>query len=208
MKRRLQPMLKRLLIGGFVMIMSVHVLAQAEKKMFYRYTTNEGHKVVSQTIPPQYIRNGYELLTISGEIVKVVAPAPAEADAERIANERKAAKERAKTDLELRRKYSSVKDIESAKIRNLQELQNTVNILQANLSSVKLQLKAQEAHAASIERSGKTVTAEVLKNITTLRTEEKDLNAQIKQREAEYQSSADKYEQDKLRFIEITQPKN
>lgn len=190
------------------MIMSVHVLAQAEKKMFYRYTTNEGHKVVSQTIPPQYIRNGYELLTISGEIVKVVAPAPAEADAERVANERKAAKERAKTDLELRRKYSSVKDIESAKIRNLQELQNTVNILQANLSSVKLQLKAQEAHAASIERSGKTVTAEVLKNITTLRTEEKDLNAQIKQREAEYQSSADKYEQDKLRFIEITQPKN
>jgi len=207
MKRRLKPMLKRLLIGGFVMTMSVHALAQKEKKMFYRYTTNDGHKVVSQTIPPQYIRNGYELLTISGEIVKVVAPAPSEADAERVANERKAAKERAKTDLELRRTYSSVNDIESAKTRNLQELQNTVNILQANLSSVKLQLKAQEAHAASIERSGKTVTAEVLKNITTLRTEEKELNVQIKQREAEYQSSADKYEQDKLRFIEITKPK-
>jgi len=206
MKRRLKPMLKRLLIGGFVMTMSVHALAQ-DKKMFYRYTTNDGHKVVSQTIPPQYIRNGYELLTISGEIVKVVAPAPSEADAERVANERKAAKERAKTDLELRRTYSSVNDIESAKTRNLQELQNTVNILQANLSSVKLQLKAQEAHAASIERSGKTVTAEVLKNITTLRTEEKELNVQIKQREAEYQSSADKYEQDKLRFIEITKPK-
>jgi len=201
-------MLQRLLISGLVMAMSAHVLAQKEKKMFYRYTTNDGHKVVSQTIPPQYIRNGYELLTLSGEIIKVVAPAPPEADAERVANERKAAKERARMDVELRRTYSSVQDIESAKARNLLELQNTVNILQANLSSVKLQLKAQEAHAASIERSGKTLTSEVLKNITTLRTEEKDLNVQIKQREAEYQSSADKYEQDKLRFIEITTPKS
>lgn len=208
MKRRFQPMLQRLLISGLVMAMSAHVLAQKEKKMFYRYTTNDGHKVVSQTIPPQYIRNGYELLTLSGEIIKVVAPAPPEADAERVANERKAAKERARMDVELRRTYSSVQDIESAKARNLLELQNTVNILQANLSSVKLQLKAQEAHAASIERSGKTLTSEVLKNITTLRTEEKDLNVQIKQREAEYQSSADKYEQDKLRFIEITTPKS
>lgn len=197
----------RLLIGGFVIAISGHALAQTEKKMFYRYTTNDGHKVVSQTIPPQYIRNGYELLTIGGEIVKVVPPAPPEAEAERIANERKAAKEQARMDTELRRTYSSVQDIESAKTRNLQELQNTVNILHANLSSVKLQLKAQESHAASIERSGKTLSNEVLKNIASLRTEEKDLKVQIKQRETEHQNSADKFERDKLRFIEISKPK-
>lgn len=207
MKRPIQQMLRRLLIGGVVIAISSHALAQTSKQMFYRYTTNDGHKVVSQTIPPQYIRNGYELLTISGEIIKVVPPAPPEAEAERIANERKAAKEQARTDLDLRRTYSSVQDIESAKTRNLQELKNTINILQANVSSVKYQLKAQEMHAASVERSGKTLSSDILKNITTLRTEEKELNIQIKQREAEYQKSADKYDQDKLRFIEISQPK-
>ena len=207
MKQPIQKVLMRLLIGGFVIAISGHALAQTEKKMFYRYTTNDGHKVVSQTIPPQYIRNGYELLTIGGEIVKVVPPAPPEAEAERIANERKAAKEQARMDTELRRTYSSVQDIESAKTRNLQELQNTVNILHANLSSVKLQLKAQESHAASIERSGKTLSNEVLKNIASLRTEEKDLKVQIKQRETEHQNSADKFERDKLRFIEISKPK-
>ncbi len=207
MKRSIQQVLRRLLIGGFIMAISSHALAQVNKKMFYRYTTNDGRKVVSQTIPPQYIRNGYELLTISGEILKVVPPAPPEADAERIANERKAAKEQARTDMDLRRTYSSVQDIESAKTRNLQELQNTINILQANLTSVKSQLKAQETHAASVERSGKVLSSDILKNITTLRTEEKELNVQIKQREAEYQKSADKYEQDKLRFIEISKPK-
>lgn len=203
MKQPIQQILMRLLIGGFVIAISGHALAQTEKKMFYRYTTNDGHKVVAQTIPPQYIRNGYELLTLSGEIVKVVPPAPPEADAERIANERKAAKEQAKKDVDLRRTYSSVEDIDSAKARNLLELKNTISILQANLTSVKSQLKTQEAHAASVERSGKALSSDGLKNIVTLRTEEKELNVQIKQRETEYQKSADKYEQDKLRFIEI-----
>lgn len=203
-KQRFRLIAKLLVIGGFFVVASANTFAQTDKKVFYRYTTSEGRKVVSQTIPPQYIRNGYELLTIGGEVLKVVPPAPPEADAERIAKERKAAKEQAKLDLELRRKYSSVKDIESAKARNLQELVNTISILEANLSNVKKQLQVQEQHAASIERSGKTVSEEVLKNITTLRNEERDLNVQIKQRQSEYDRAAASYEKDKARFIEIT----
>lgn len=209
MKQQSQFMLKLLLIGGFFMAVSASTLTAApasgaERKVFYRYTNNEGHKVVAQSIPPQYVRNGYEVLTLSGEILKVVQPAPPEADAERIAKERKAAKEQARMDLELRRTYSSVHDIDSAKARNLQELENTVNILKANLVSIKSQLKVQETHAATIERSGKILTDDILKNITTLRTEEKDLSIQIKQRETEYQNAAAKYDKDRSRFIEIT----
>lgn len=211
MKQRLTLLLKLLLISGLFMTASAPTWAAAKdgdnKKIFYRYTTNEGRKVVAQTIPPQYIRNGYEMLTLSGEILKVVPPAPPEADAERIAKEKKAAKEQARNDLELRRTYSSIQDIESAKTRNLQELLNTINILQANLASTKAQLKVQEGHAASIERNGKTVSEDVLKNINTLRGEEKDLNQQIKQRETEYQGAAAKYDQAKERFIEITSVK-
>lgn len=211
MKQRLPFMLKLLMIGGVFLAASVSTLAQTKdgenKKIFYRYTNNEGHKVVAQSIPPQYVRNGYEMLTLSGEVLKVVAPAPAEADAERIAKERKAAKEQARTDLILRQTYSSVHDIDSAKTRNLQELVNTINILQANLVSTKSQLKVQEGHAASIERNGKIVSEDVLKNISTLRNEEKDLSLQIKQRETEYQSAAAKYDQDRNRFIELTSAK-
>ncbi len=211
MKRRLPFILKLLMIGGLFLAASASTWAQtkddANKKIFYRYTNNEGHKVVAQSIPPQYVRNGYEMLTLSGEVLKVVAPAPAAADAERVAKERKAAKEQARTDLVLRQTYSSVQDIDSAKTRNLQELVNTINILQANLVSTKSQLKVQEGHAASIERNGKTVSEDVLKNISTLRNEEKDLSLQIKQRETEYQSAAAKYDQDRNRFIELTSAK-
>ena len=206
MKQRFPSIPTLLVIGGLLVASSLNAFAQTDKKVFYRYTTSDGHKVVSQTIPPQYVRNGYELLTIGGQVLKVVPAAPPEADAERIANERKAAKEQARTDLELRRTYSSIKDIESAKARNLQELSNTINILHANLSSIKAQAKAQEEHAAAIERNGKTVPDDILKNIATLHTEEKDLNNQIKQRQAEYDGAAEKYEKDKARFIEISNP--
>src|SRR4051812_44774981 len=105
MKQRLSFMLKLLLIGGLFMTVSAVTFAQTKgdesKKIFYRYSDNQGHKVVGQSIPPQYVRNGYEMLTLSGEILKVVQPAPPEADAERIAKERKAAKEQARADLEL-----------------------------------------------------------------------------------------------------------
>lgn len=207
MKSGLHFLIKLLLTGGFFITLSANTLAadnQSEtKKVFYRYTTDSGRKAVSQTMPPQYIRNGYEVLTISGEIIKVVPPAPPEADAERIAKERKAAKEQAKYDLELRQTYSSLADIDSAKTRNLQELVNTINILNANLTSTKSQLKVQEGHAAAIERGGKTVSEDILKNIATLRAEEKDLNVQIKQREEERQAAAAKYDQARARFIEI-----
>lgn len=207
MKQRLTLSLQTLFLVAGLLVASFSSAADTDKKMFYRYTSNAGNKVVSQSIPPQYIRNGYELVTMNGEVVKVVPPAPAEADAERIASERKAAREQAKLDKELRQTYSSAEEVDHAKARNLEDLRNTVSILQANLSSVKLQLKAQEAHAANIERGGKTLPSDVLNNISTLRTDEKDLNVQIKQREAEYQQASAKYDKDKLRFIEITKPK-
>ena len=207
MKLGLHFLIKILLTGGFFITFSVNALAAENKsetkKVFYRYTTDSGRKAVSQTMPPQYIRNGYEVLTLSGEIIKVVQPAPPDADAERVAKERKVAKEQARYDLELRQTYSSLTDIDSAKTRNLQELVNTVNILKANLASTKSQLKVQEGHAAAIERSGKTVSEEILKNITTLRADEKDLNIQIKHREEEHQAAASKYDQARARFIEL-----
>ncbi|RYY73833.1 MAG: hypothetical protein EOO52_17685 [Gammaproteobacteria bacterium] len=207
MKPSLYLFIKIVLVGGLFVSLSTNTLAADDKsetkKVFYRYTTDNGKKAVSQTMPPQYIRNGYEVLTIGGEIIKVVPPAPPEADAERIAKERKAAKEQAKYDLELRQTYSSLTDIDSAKTRNLQELVNTINILKANLTSTKSQLKVQEGHAAAIERGGKTVSEDILKNITTLKSEEKDLNVQIKQREDELQVAAAKYDQARARFIEI-----
>jgi hypothetical protein len=193
------------MISGVFLAASVQVLAANKPaKTYYRFVAEGGVKVISQTMPPQYIRNGYEIVTATGEVLKVIPPAPPESQAEMVARQRQEAREQAKIDTQLRRSYSAVADIDGAKARNLAELRNNINILQANILSVKSQLKDQESHAAAIERNGQKVSDEVLKNIQTLRTEEKDITAQIKQREIEFQAASDKFDQDKKRFMEIT----
>jgi hypothetical protein len=44
-----------------------------------------------------------------------------------------------------------------------------------------------------------------LKNINNLVQEEKDIQAQIKQREQEHKEVAEKFDRDKKRFIEISE---
>lgn len=180
---------------------------KASGKVFYRYTNEQGTKVIAQAIPPQDVRRGYEIITVSGEVIKTVAPSPTEADLQRVNNEKTATKAQAEIDLQLHRSYSNVNDIDAAKERNLLQLDNNIKILHANLANVKTQLKDQEAHAAAIERSGRKPSDDVLSNIKTLRSEEKEVAVQIKQRELELQQASDKYDQDKKRFIEITKPK-
>jgi hypothetical protein len=197
-----------LLVGFFLVIANISVTIAEEKKdlgkVFYRYVNEKGVKVVAQSMPPKYVPAGYEVVSLHGDVIKVVPPAPPASEVERIANEKKAAREQAVADVQLRRSYSTPGDIEAAKKRNLEELRGNTTILEANLVSARSQLKDQEAHAAKLERAGQKVSDDILNNINTLRAEEKDILAQIKQRQVEYQAASDKYDQDKKRFIEIT----
>lgn len=214
MKNRLHLFLSVLLLSCTLVGIATAAESKTSKdsktvnKVFYRYTNEQGTKVISQAISPQYIRAGYEVITANGEVLKTVAASPSEADAQRVNREKTAIKAQAQIDLQLHRSYSNVNDIDAAKSRNLLELSNNIKILQTNLANVKTQLKDQEAHAASIERGGRKASDEVLGNIKTLRSEEKEVALQIKQRELELQAASDKYDQDKKRFIEISKPKS
>lgn len=211
MKNRLNLYLPALLLSCIFMAAGAVAATVADShtnsKVFYRYINEQGTKVIAQSIPPQYVRGGYEVITISGEVIKTVAPSPTEADLQRVNKEKTATKAQAEIDLQLHRSYSNVNDIDAAKERNLLQLDNNIKILQTNLVNVKAQLKDQEAHAAAMERSGRKASDDVLNNIKTLRSEEKDVALQIKQRELELHEASDKYDRDKKRFIEITQPK-
>ena len=205
MKKKIYIAFGALLLSCFcVTVNAARSDAETSGKVFYRYINEQGTKVISQTISPKYVRAGYEVVNLRGEVIKVVAASPSEAEAERVNNEKAKARLQAEHDLLLHRSYSNVGDIDAAKQRNLLELNNNINILQANLTSVKTQLKVQEQHAAATERSGRQASDDVLNNIKTLRSEEKEVSAQIKQRQQELETVTNKYDADKKRFIEIS----
>ncbi|MGM8225305.1 hypothetical protein ACSV5M_01895 [Cellvibrio sp. ARAG 10.3] len=193
-----------ILAGASVLSISAAYAADAPGRVYYRYVNEEGVKVINATIPPEYVSKGYEVVSLNGEVIRVVEPSPTGEEAERAAEERKLRKQQEKADKLLRRRYSSVADIEAAKTRNLQELQGNISILTSNLSNVQAQIVAQQEQAASIERSGRAVGEDLLKNLAALQAEERDIKLQIKQREREYQAASDKFDQDMKRFEEIS----
>jgi uncharacterized protein involved in exopolysaccharide biosynthesis len=66
-------------------------------------------------------------------------------------------------------------------------------------------LKSYQSQAAAIERAGRQLPDDLLKNINNLVQEESDIQTQIQQREAEYKTVEQKFDTDRKRFVEITQ---
>lgn len=177
---------------------------QTKSQVIYRYKNKDGVTVLDSKIPPEYVNDGYEIVSRSGKLIKVVAPVAQGPDAERLRQEKLRREEQAKEDLQLRRSYSNLADIDAAKSRNLESLRGNINILQANLVSARKRLQDYQAQAAAVERSGRQLPEDLLKNINNLVQEEKDIQAQIKQREQEYTDVEARFDRDKKRFIEIT----
>lgn len=174
-------------------------------KVIYRYKNKEGVTVLDSKIPPEYVNNGYELISLSGKVLKTVEPAVQGAEGQRLYRERMEREAREREDVQLRRSYSNVADIDAAKTRNLESLRGNISILQANLTSARTRLQSYQSQAAAIERAGRQLPEDLLKNISNLVQEEKDIQIQIQQREEEYKSVEQKFDEDRKRFVEITQ---
>lgn len=178
-------------------------LADTPEAVYYRYVDDQGVRVLEDRIPPKYVSKGYEVVSLSGQVIKTVPPAPTNEEAREREQKQQAQEEREHYNRELKRRYSTVKDIREAKRRNLAELQGNISILESNLDSVRVRIRDLESRAARSERSGQEVTSSVLENLATLQTEVIEIQAQIGQREKEYEQVEQKFDSDMERFEQI-----
>jgi len=192
------------LLCGLVVGNTAWAAGETSTKVIYRYKNHQNVTVMDSSIPPEFVPKGYEIVSHSGKVLKVVAPSLEGEEAEQARVERLEREERERVDTQLRRSYSNVKDIDAAKTRNLESLRGNIQILEANKSSANNRLEATLARAAELERSGRKVPEDILKNIGNLEQEIRNIKLQVKQREQEYQSVSDNFDADRKRFIEIT----
>lgn len=193
-----------LLMLCFLSVTSQAATRNAQSKVFYRYKNSEGVLVMDNKVPAEYAGKGYEIVSTTGKVIRVVPPSLTKEEAEKQKAEKQAREERLKADIELKRSYSAVSDIDAAKERNLASLQSNLAILKANLESTKQELAKETSRAAALERSGRQVNKELLTKIENLQKKEKDTTSQVNQREKELKVVSDKFDQDRKRFIEIT----
>lgn len=172
-------------------------------KVFYRYINEEGAKVMNHSLSPEAAKRGYEVVSLTGIVLKVVPPALTPEQAAAAAAQKEQKRELEEWDASLLRRYSSVDDIEAAKQRKLADLEANMAILISNLNTIQSQIRAEYAKGAGFERRGQPVPEVVLTALDNLEAELEDTREKYIQREWEYEDVADKFEQDKERFNQI-----
>lgn len=173
-------------------------LASADR--LYRYVNEAGVTVLDrQGVPPQFVAKGYEVLNEQGRVIEVIAPAPTAEEMQAILAERA----RAQSDQQLRRLYSTPEDVDRAKQRKLRELEGMVTITTGNLASVKAEQAALQSQAASHERAGRTVPADLIGRIESLKSEQESLSRRILRFEESRQQIEDSFNADRDRMVEL-----
>ncbi len=182
-----------LLLWAFLLVSN----AQANSSVRYRFLNEQGVPVISNNLPAKYAQNGYEILDGLNNVVKVIPPAPSEEDVEKAKQERQAVA----TFEILKRRYSSVDDIERAKQRKLKNIDTNISILKGNISNLESAAQGLIEQAANFERAGRNVPKTVLKQLSDTRAELKVSRDLLEYREQEYQETTVKFNQDISAFI-------
>lgn len=166
----------------------------------YRYKDNKGVVGIDDHVPPEFAKNGYDVLTPDGRLIETVPrQLTGEEDARARALEAET-KRMQEWDKNLLLRYSSVDDIAAARDRALREIDVRLSILRSNLLSVKGQIESEQSKAADLERRGVAVPAAMASNIEALKREIADTEESIGQRTTEKTQVAASFEKDIERF--------
>jgi len=173
--------------------------------ILYRYEDDNGVKVLNHTIPPEFAQKGYEVLSIRGQVIEVVAPAPSESEV---------AQENAERELReqysiLRRRYSTIDDIERAKTRRLDNINTNISILRGNIGSINIRIENAMSKAAEMERAGRKVSSRLLRELSDSKAELMVAESSLALRLNEYENVAKRFEKDALTFAQgskLSQP--
>ncbi|SDU38575.1 hypothetical protein SAMN05216296_3464 [Pseudomonas pohangensis] len=166
----------------------------------YRYLNDKNLPVLDrQGVPPQFIYKGYEVLNDQGRVIKVVPPAPSEAERKRLAED----KARASSDAQLMRLYSTQEDIDRALKRKLDEIDGLIAIARGNKQSLHSQQVGLQGQAAELERSGREVPADIIVKIDNLKLEQAQLDKDIERYEAVGKEAEASFAADRARLGEL-----
>lgn len=166
----------------------------------YRYTNAQGITVIDrQGVPSEFIAKGYEVLNEQGRVVRVVPPAPTAEEMQKILADR----ERAKSDAQLLRLYSSLEDVDRAQARKLAELDGLIGVAKGNLQSVRQQQANLQKQAADQERAGREVPKPLLDQITSQRDEQVRIKKDIDRYQAARAQAQRTFAADRLRVTEL-----
>ncbi len=181
----------------------VHALA-----VMYKWVDENGVTHYGDSIPPEYRNRANEELNKRGVIIKkndaALTPEQIKAKEEELAK-RKKEKETIRRDAVLLGTYSNAEEIDLARDRNLRQIERVIKDTQTQLKSIEDQLKTSRDNAAAYKRENKPVPEGLQMDIETLEKTKQDLEVAILQKRADAEELRARFEEDKKRYIELTE---
>lgn len=178
-----------------------------DARELYRYKDASGVSVINDRLPPEIAALGYEVLSETGVLLRVVPPKKTseqlealDAQESEVERAQRQAEQQRKADELLLIRYSSIDDIKAARERSLQALQIRANILRSNLRSMAQQMGNYQAEAAAIERLGQPLDQERIDVIKSLRARIETSQRALSDREQEVNEVTQAYQDDIDRF--------
>ena len=173
---------------------------------YYRYENEDGRKVITQTLPPEVVGRGYEVLNERGMVVEVVPRAltpeelAAKAEEER---ERQRQAERAERDRQLLAIFSSPRDAERARDRKLEAIDAYIKITQGNIQKLQKEYEIAQGQAAERELAGQPVPDYLISKMQSFARQIREAEESIEEKEGEKTEIRTEYQEDieRLRYL-------
>ena len=207
LKKRFQFISCLLLLPVILISGNVH-----SSKVFYRYKNDQGELIFNSYIPKEYVDNGYTVVDPFGGIIEEVPPALTKEDIEKLEKDKKQEielqnkiRKRAEADKMLMSKFAEPEDAERARDRQLETLDIYIGITRGNIKRLEAEMALENEKAANMERSGKSVSKEILESIDRIKKQIKTANDFIALKESEKDELKAAFELDIQRLILLKQ---
>lgn len=172
----------------------------ADGPIYYRYKDDADKTVLSNSLPPEAAKKGYQIVDSFGRVKETIAPSLTpdqivERD-KRLAEEARLAdlaRQQAEADAELLKQFPRTEDAIRARDRRVSELDTLITYKRSTISRSETKLTEQEAIAATMEKTGRAVPAVLKETVTRERNQIEKLKSEIQEHEADKLKAAQEF---------------
>lgn len=197
----------KIIILFFTVLSLLFSLASVHAGQYYRYKNEKGQLVMEQSIPPEIVRQGYDVLSDTGRLIETVPPALTQEQIDKLDKVKASAylrkqldAKQKETDELLLTLYSGPEDIQRALRRKLQELNGLTKIEEGNIHRLQVKLGKLQERAANDELAGREVPETLITEIQSIETLITQSTNNIAATDEEKRIAKDKYAQEEARI--------
>lgn len=186
--------------------------AIAEEFKLYKYRDHQGNYSIGTNLPFEYARYGYTILDNNRKVLKTVPRQLTEDEIKELKKNRVAqlaneysAEEQYRRDISLLKLYQTSEDIEFAKGRNIDQLNEKIKYQEDMIQGLVFKKENIELSALKYEYLGKKINRNLLSSLKQIRAEISIQKSGIVALKKQIVTSLRLYEADEKRYLEIQQ---